>query len=75
MDEFYPGLLMDGGCTEISLPKIYNLYPSTTKLGIVVTCLKKIRKYKNHMTHPLGSVGTGTFSPEIAIYAILENAD
>ena len=50
------------GCRDqkVPLPKIRHTYP-TMKLGTVLSYLKKIQKYMNHVTHSLSSADIGIF--------------
>ena len=54
-----------GGVQKVLLLKICHTYPTMMKLGAVVPHLKKIQKYMNHVTQPLGSAVISMFSPEI----------
>ena len=40
-----------GGKKVLPLSKICHRYPTLMKLGAVIPYLKKIQKYKNHVTH------------------------
>ena len=69
----FPGLLTDGGWTKkASLPKICHTYPTMMKLGTVIPYLKKIQKYKNHVTHTLSSADISIFSPEISKFCYIK---
>ena len=45
--------------------KICHTYPTTMKLGTVISYPKKIQKYMNHVTHPLSSADITIFLPGI----------
>ena len=53
-------------------PKICFTYPTKTKCGTVLSCLKKIEKYMNHVTHPLSSAYIYIFSPEISKFCYIK---
>ena len=55
---------MGGGSKKTPIPKICHTYPAQMKLGTVIPYLKKIQKYKNHMTHRLSSSDIRFFSQE-----------
>ena len=64
-----------GGGKKASLPKICRTYLAIIKLGTVISYLKKIKKYLNHVTHPLCSAEISVFSPEISKFAISRNTN
>ena len=56
------GGVEEGGSRKTSLPKICHTYPTTTKLGTVIPCPKKIQKiFESSDT----SAEISIFSPEI----------
>ena len=68
----FSGLLTDGGgrgaqtAKRPSLPKIFHTDPTMKKIGTVISYLKKIQEYMNHVTHTLSSADISIFSPEIS---------
>ena len=50
-----------GGAKKGPLPKIFNIYPTITKLGKVILYLKKIQKINEHVTHTLSSADISFF--------------
>ena len=56
----------EGGGQKAPLPKICHTFPTMMKLGTITPYLKKIQKYKNHVTHTLTSADISIFSPEIS---------
>ena len=54
------------------LPKICYTCPTMMKLGTFIPYLKKIRKYMNHMTHPLCSAGISSFTPEVSKFCCIK---
>ena len=51
---------------KVSLSKICHTYTEVMKLGTVIPCLDKSKKYMNHVTHTLISAGISIFSVEIS---------
>ena len=45
------------------LPIVCHTYPTMMKLGTVIPYLKKIKKFMNHVTHPLSSADISFFFP------------
>ena len=54
------------GGKKAPLSKICHTYPTIMKLLIVIPYLEKVKKYMNHVTHPLSSGDISIFSPEIS---------
>ena len=71
-DRSFWGLLTDGG-KNIPLSKICQAYPAMMKFNIVKSNLKKIQKYKNHVTCLLLSTDISALSPEISNFVISRN--
>ena len=63
-------LFMDGGGQKSPLPKICHTYHKMVKLGTVIPYLKKIKKYINHMTHPLSSADISFFYRKSANFVL-----
>ena len=54
------------------LLEICHTYPTMMKFGTVISYLKKIQKYTNHVTHALSSTDISIFSPEITKFCYIK---
>ena len=54
-------------------PKICQTYPTIMKHGTLMSYLKKIQKFINHMTHTLSSADIIIFYQKSATFVILKN--
>ena len=64
-DESFRGCLGMGNQKVTPFLKIIYPDPTITKIGTVISYLKKIKKYIDHVTHPLIAANINTVSPEI----------
>ena len=59
-----------GGGKKAPLPKICHTYPTMIKRGTVIPYLRKMQKYKNHVTRRLNSAYTSIFHWKLANFDI-----
>ena len=69
----FSGLFTDGGGSKKApLPKICHTYPTMMKLGTVISYLKKIQKYMNHVTHHLRFADISIFSTDVSKFCYIK---
>ena len=62
------------GAKKAPIPKICHTYPTIMKLGTVISYLKKIQRYINHVTHSVSSADISIFHRKSAIFVISRNS-
>ena len=74
-DELFRGcsrMVRGGAKRSPLLPKICHTYPAMIKLGTAIPYLKNIKKYMNHVTHPLSSTDINNFSSENSKFSCIK---
>ena len=63
---------MGGESKKVLLPKVCHIYPTMMKLSTHIPYLKKIKKYINHVIHPLSSADVNICLLEISKFCYVK---